>query len=114
MQSRLRQIQALVKKLPEAQQQSLLDFAEFLSAGKSTAPASKVTLNPESIARPPTESVVAAIKRLKQTYYMLDTDTLINQVSALMGEHMLQGREASSVIDELQNLFQEEYEEYSQ
>jgi len=114
MQSRLRQIKALFKKLPEAQQQSVLDFAEFLATGNSAVAPPEEPLKPDPIERPPIESVVAAIKRLKQTYYMLDTDTLINQASALMGEHMLKGREASSVIDELQNLFQQKYEEYRQ
>ena len=112
MQTRYRQLQSLIKKLPEIQQQSLLDYAEFLVAKTKVSNDVIESLKPESIDRPSDESVVAAIKRLKQTYYMLDTDILINQVSALMGQHLLQGREASLVIDDLQNLFQNKYEEF--
>jgi len=56
--------------------------------------------------------VIAAIKRLKKTYPMLDTDIMLNDTSALMGQHILKGREAPKVIDELQSIFQAEYEQY--
>jgi len=114
MQTRFRQLQSLIKKLPELQQQSLLDYAEFLVAKTEDSSDAKKNLELEVIERPSGESVVAAIKRLKQTYNMLDTDRLINQVSALMGQHLLQGREASVVIDDLQDLFHNTYEEYRQ
>jgi len=69
-------------------------------------------LKPESIERPQQETVIAAIKRLKKTYYMLDTDTMLNQTSALMRQHILKGREASAVIDELQSIFHDQYKQY--
>ncbi len=114
MQTRLRQLQSLIKKLPEIQQQSLLDYAEFLVAKTNVSSEAKENLKPEAIERPPDESVVAAIKRLKQTYHMLDTDALLDQASTLMGQHILQGRDAPSVIDDLQALFQANYETYRQ
>lgn len=43
---------------------------------------------------------------------MLDSDVLLDGTSSLMGQHILPGREASSVINELQSMFQEKYEKY--
>jgi hypothetical protein len=42
--------------------------------------------------RPSQESVVAAIKRLSKTYEMLDRGPMLNETSALMSAHVLQGR----------------------
>jgi hypothetical protein len=71
-------------------------------------------LEPAAIARPEAESVIAAIKRLKETYYMLDADGLLDETSSLMGQHILRGREASTVINELQSLFEAKYKKYLQ
>ncbi|MCP4430025.1 MAG: Crp/Fnr family transcriptional regulator [Gammaproteobacteria bacterium] len=100
--------------LSPAHQQSVIDFASFLSAQNSTEPAVEFPLDPELIERPGEETVVGAIKRLKKTYYMLDTDVLLNQASSLMGQHLLHGREARLVIDELEALFEASYQEYRQ
>ena len=43
---------------------------------------------------------------------MLDSDELLDGTSSLMGQHILRGREASAVINELQSMFQEKYEKY--
>lgn len=98
-------------------QETLLVFAEFLQTRQ--APAQEVeqsarVLEPREIERPPKESVVKAIKRLSQTYYMLEREQLLDQTSSLMMSHVMQGREAVSVIDELETVFSEHYERYQQ
>lgn len=99
-------------QLPLSHQQSLVDFAGYLVSQYQPEPEDSPILEPGVVERPSDETVVAAIKRLKLTYHMLDTDSLLNKVSDLMGQHLLQGREASQVIDELQTLFEASYQEY--
>jgi hypothetical protein len=62
--------------------------------------------------RPAEESVVAAIKRLRRTYPMLDGGSLLNETSALMAAHVLQGRPAAEVIDALEALFSARFDAY--
>lgn len=93
--------------LPENQAQALLEFAEFLAA-RHVGPA--VATTPLSIPRPPQESVVRAIKRLGATYPMVDRSRLLNETSALMTQHVIHGRSAAEVIDELEILFRQQYE----
>jgi len=50
-----------------------------------------------------------AIRRLAKTYPMIDRDRLFQQTSALMAQHVMQGRPAAEVIDELEALFAETY-----
>jgi hypothetical protein len=88
--------------------QALVDYLDFLLqryAGEVLTIA-----NPELIPRPMDETVVGAMKRLKQTYPMLDTDDVFHRASALMAEHMLQGRDSALVIDDLEALFLKQYE----
>ncbi len=98
----------IFSELPEAEQKTLLDFAEFL---QSRAPQIKfVSLVPLQIPRPAEESVVAAIKRLNQTYQMIERSTLLNETSDLMMQHMLRGRAARDIVDELELLFNKRFE----
>jgi hypothetical protein len=102
----------LYRGLDAAAQQSLSDFARFL---ESTQRAQQPTVVPEplSIPRPETESVVGALKRLRQTYPMLDAGrTLLDQASSLMTQHLMHGRAAMEVIDELEGLFVEHYQRW--
>ena len=102
-------------KLGEQERRSLLDYAEFLlqrqqDNGKSepvTAPA-----EPQLQPRPESESVVAAIKRLTRSYPMLEKQALFSGTSELMSAHLLQGRDAEEIIDELEALFQQYYRDY--
>lgn len=100
--------------LSSSHQQSVIDYASFLSAQSQAQEVTQELLEPELIVRPEEESVVAAIKRLKKTYPMLDTDSLLDQASSLMGQHILHGREACLVIDDLEVLFKGSYEEHCQ
>lgn len=94
---------------------SLLEFAAFLSSRGTRTPVSETSntvQEPVSIERPETESVVGAIKRLSETYPMLEKKHLIHEISGLMAQHMLQGRVASEVIDELEMVFRKHYERH--
>ena len=93
--------------LPEQEQKTLLDFAEFL---QSRAPqVQQQPGEPLDIPRPEEESVVGAIKRLNQTYPMVHRSSVFNETSDLMMQHMLQGRSAMDIIDELEVLFEQKF-----
>lgn len=96
------------KGLPKEAQKSLLDFCDFLTA---QYPVSDQQIPPPiTIARPDNESVVGAMRRLSDTYFMLNKDTLLHEASSLMSQHILQGREAVEVIDELEIIFKKFYD----
>ncbi len=104
----------IVQRLPAAQAQALLEFAEFLllrhGAATMEEKVSAAIPSPLDIPRPNEETVVKAIKRLRTTYPMLDARKLLNQTSELMTQHIVQGREAGEVIEELEILFRAHYE----
>ena len=107
----------IVQRLPAAQAEALLEFAEFLlqrhgGADPIGMPMSRTAEIPAplDIPRPAEESVVKAVKRLRATYPMLDARKLLNETSALMTQHVMQGREKTEVIEELEILFRLHYE----
>ena len=112
MKNRNRKLDALMSQLGNEHQQAVVDYATFLVQQYNIQTPVETDLKPGAIARPEQETVIAAIKRLKQTYYMLDTDNLLDETSSLMGQHILRGREALEVIDELQSMFEAKYEKY--
>jgi len=68
---------------------------------------------PRYTPRPEQESVVAAIKRLNATYFMLEDHAgLLNEASVLMTQHVMQGRDINEVIDELETVFARFYGEW--
>jgi len=101
-----KRLQQLFDKLPAVQQEQLVEYAEFLAGRYQDA---SEEIQPMAIPRPKQETVIAAMKRLRQTYPMLDPENLLNETSALMGEHMLQGKPAAEVIDDLEKLFDRHY-----
>ena len=116
--ARQRRLLSCFDQLDEQGRETLLAFAEFLqsrqSPGEASEAGTEAELEPRAIERPQKESVVKAIKRLSETYYMLERDQLLDQTSSLMMAHVLQGRDAVSVIDELEVVFSEHYERYRQ
>lgn len=100
-------LSALFNRLPAAEREMLLAFAEFLVA-RSAVP---LDTTPKPSERPAQESVVAAIKRLSASYHMLDRSKMLHETSGLMSEHLMQGRPAAEVIDELELLFQRHYQQ---
>ena len=107
-----RKLIKLFKLLDDTNKNSLLAFAEFLQSRSSIAD-EKLELDlpsePLDIPRPEEESVVKAIKRLSATYPMVDKEGILHPISGLMTSHILQGRKALEVIDELESLFLKEY-----
>ena len=97
-------------RLPTEQAETLLAYAEFMAERFGVA--EEVAMEVQSISRPEKESVIAAIKRLSATYPMLDKGKVFNDTSSLMSQHIIQGREAVEVIDELEALFQREYNDF--
>ncbi|MCP5276917.1 MAG: hypothetical protein H6935_00950 [Thiobacillus sp.] len=99
------------RDLPADRQQGLLDYADFLAERTALqVPATPQT--PLDIPRPDKESVVKAIKRLRQTYPMIDRAKILHETSAFMTQHLVHGKPAQEVIDELEGLFRRHYEEH--
>jgi hypothetical protein len=110
-----KQLLRVFKHLSQHEQGTLQAFAEFLAqrANIDDEPP-RVPVERVNIARPAEESVVAAIKRLSSTYPMLDRSILLTETSSLMTAHVMHGKKAEIVIDELEVLFTHHYEEYQQ
>jgi hypothetical protein len=110
-----RKLLKLFKGLNEKDRAVLFAFAEFLrhrgeSAGGELEQAKPT--DPILVERPVEESVVSAIKRLSSSYHMLDSSTLLTETSSLMTAHLIHGKSAPDVIDELEVLFVREYQEF--
>jgi hypothetical protein len=110
----LRRLRRIFRSLAADDRTSLLAFAEFLAARRASAPVDPQPPEPipEPVARPRPEgeSVIAAIRRLSATYAMLDRGAMLNETSALMSAHVLQGQGATQTIDALEALFLRHYE----
>ncbi len=98
------------RNLSEARQQALLDYAEYLAGKEATDVASAPPSEPLPIPRPEQESVVKAIKRLMQTYPMLERNHVFHEASAQMTRHLIHGVSASETIDELERIFARQYQ----
>ncbi|MEW6313209.1 MAG: Crp/Fnr family transcriptional regulator [Pseudomonadota bacterium] len=104
-------LQRLYARLAPQQREMLIEFAEFLASRAAALPeAAEPLAEPLQIPRPPHESVVRAIKRLMQTYPMLDRGKLLHETSHYLSQHVMQGRDAVEVIDELEGMFARHYE----
>ena len=108
MRSEDKKLLDLFERLPAAQQETLIAFAEFLAV----RPADEAgrTADPVSIPRPAGETITMAIRRMVRTYPMLDRHRLMGEASCFMAQHALEGRAASEVIDELERVFARHYE----
>lgn len=107
-------LQTLYHSLCSEDQQTLMAFAEFLkqrSSLKKESEPRQLQL-PGKSERPQQESVVAAIRRLSNCYPMLEKETLLHETSDLMSSHILKGRAAAEVIDDLEELFSTRYDTY--
>jgi len=94
--------------MDEPRQTALLEYAAFLYERSDCKP--EPVAEPEFIPRPNDETVIAAIKRLSETYPMLDKQYLMHEISGLMAQHMLQGRAACDVIDDIEKVFESSYQ----
>ena len=98
----------LFERLAPEQQEGLIAFAEFL--GGSAPHAAGTASEPVAIPRPDDERVTMAIRRLVQTYPMLDCKRLMAEASQFMAQHALSGRPAVEVVDELEKIFARHYQ----
>ncbi len=98
----------LFEALDSERQNSLFDFAEYLYSRGDLV--SKEIGEPETIPRPEQETVVGAVKRLKSTYYMVESMSVFSDASSLMTEHMVKGRDSAEVINEMEKLFENAYQ----
>jgi hypothetical protein len=108
------QLLDIFDRLDSQQRQTLISFAAFLTTQEVAGDESKDEKlhEPKPIERPAEESVVKAIKRLSESYFMLERELLLDETSSLMMAHMMQGRDAKLVIDELEALFARHYQNY--
>lgn len=98
----------LYESLDGERQKTLIEYAEFLlSKGGAVK---KIVGEPVEIQRPEQETVVGALKRLKQTYPMVESMTVFSAASSLMTEHMVNGRDTIEVINEIEILFEKSYQ----
>ena len=111
-----RQLLELFAALDEQSRHSLIAFAEFLAnrtpADAVAQPEAAIPIEPKLIPRPAKESVVKAIQRLSASYHRIQRDKMLDETSSLMMSHVMQGRDARSVIDELERLFERHYQRY--
>lgn len=114
-------ILGVLEKLSAGDRTAVRSFAEYLLyRADGRVPAAPAALppvdvpEPEDIPRPDDEKVVAAVKRLAKTYFMLDKTKMLGATSELVTQHILQGREAAEVIDELEQVFETHYREFKQ
>ncbi len=85
------------RRLDSRGRASLLDYVAFL-----------VSRTPQSLAatpepRPAAETVVQAIRRLSRSYPGLGRHALMPLAERLLAQHMVDGRPAAEVIDELEH-----------
>ena len=114
MKTAQQQLADLFAGLDEGGQASLLAFAEVLASRNSAPPSAseRPSVNvpaPENIARPADESIVAALKRLAKTYPMLDKAEMLGATSDMVATHVMQGTDATLVIDQLEAVFADHY-----
>jgi hypothetical protein len=104
-----RRLLRLFRALSPTRQEGLIDYAEYLR-DRVQPDAPEVPSEPLAIPRPAQESVVKAIKRLRVTYPMLDRAKILHETSALMTQHLVHGKSAPEIIDELEALFRRHFE----
>ncbi|MFP4559897.1 MAG: hypothetical protein ACLFRB_05020 [Thiohalorhabdus sp.] len=120
-----RLLQAL-ERLPAEQQRQLVEYAEFLvgrtgvgeggteepGAGVAGAAAPEEPESPRPVEKDPEEGPVQAIKRLRQTYPMLERSKLLDETTSIMAKRYLQDKPESEVIEELEETFERHYRRY--
>ena len=107
---KIKKINDIYEALPSDSRKSLMDFAQYLYQRDGIN--DSVSSEKLDIPRPEKESVIAALKRLNLTYPMVERKLLFHEASSLMTSHIMQGREAVEVIDEMESLFDKHYQEF--
>ena len=103
---------SIFRNLSEPRQQALLEYAAFLADKEGAEIAAAPPTEPLPIPRPEQENVVKAIRRLMQTYPMLERNRIFHEASAQMTRHLIHGVAAVEVIDELEQIFARQYQQH--
>jgi hypothetical protein len=93
-------IVALLERLDEEGRRTLLEYAEFLVTRADPAPPPE-----RPAARPASETVLQAVRRLNRSYPALRRAALMQPVGELLSQHLVDARPAREVIDELEALY---------
>jgi hypothetical protein len=101
-------LERAMRRLAPEQRRAVVEFAEFLA--QRHVPDTEQNRSIVPIPRPAGETVMAALQRLSATYPMLDRDELLGASADLVAQHVVGGRPASDVIDDLERLFHERRE----
>jgi hypothetical protein len=110
-----RRLLRVARKLDDAQREQLQLFAEFLaSRRRDTVVVAQTPETPSLLPAREGETVVGAIKRLRESYAMLDAKAMLNETAAVMSRHVVGGAPAAEVIAQLEVLFAEHYQRYRQ
>jgi hypothetical protein len=110
-----RNLLAYFRKLAQQDAHALLRYAAFLAGEQHSAATKNISDTPVAIPqplktlRPEKERVVDALKRLSAAYPMLDSKQLFDKASTLVAQHVMFGKPANVVIDDIEKLFAEEY-----
>lgn len=118
------ELATIYESLNDADRAALLAFAQFLAQRGAAPPVFSTPVvstaiteptrpeEPQPIARPESESVIKALKRLSATYPMLNKNELLGETSDLVTQHVVMGRDKLEVIDALEAVFQRHYQDY--
>lgn len=98
----------LFGQLSKDEQKTLQEYAGFLVSRSNHAQQQQLD-EPLDIPRPDDESVIAAMRRLSETYPMLNQDKLLHEAAGCMSQHVMQGKEVKLVIEDLEMLFARHY-----
>lgn len=113
------------RQLSQSDSHALLRFAGYLASGQQAdtkhepqteveaVPAGPAEIPcPQLTERPENERVVDALKRLSNAYPMLEKKILLDKASGIVAQHVMFGKPAKVVIDEIENLFADAYAEF--
>jgi len=108
-QKNIKKIHRILDVLANDDINHLLAFAQYLH---SKTPVDTAIETPQPIIRPAKETVIGAIKRLSNTYPMLDKSKMLDETSMLMTQHLTLGRDIVVVVDDLEAVFNKHYVNY--
>ncbi|MBF0136557.1 MAG: hypothetical protein H7833_15945 [Magnetococcus sp. DMHC-1] len=109
-----RHLVSIWQHLAAPERKTLLQFAEFLleKSRENMEPEPTLPVEPLDIPAPAGESAVKALKRLKKTYPMIETDfSLLEKASQILMEKVL-GTPDKEVIEKMEDLFREQHQRW--
>lgn len=112
------------RQLSPQDSHALLRFAAYLATNQATnqgvpeaemaaqpivSEATASVPQPQLTPRPQNERVVDALKRLSASYPMLEKKKLLDQSSTLVAQHIMFGKPARDIIDQIEKVFADAY-----